>query len=250
MGSPAAIQVDDLVVRFGDVTAVDGVSFGLAAGGTLGLLGGNGAGKTTTISTVLGLVTPASGSVKVLGVDMSTKKYAVMRRINFSSPYVALPALLTVRQILRLYSDLYNVTGTRRRLAALVEDLDLHELVDRPYGELSAGQKTRVSLAKALVNRPEVLLLDEPTASLDPETADWVRSLLERYRTETGASILIASHNMAEVQRLCTDVVILGAGRIIEQDAPDVLLAKYHADDFETVFMDVAAQSHAGPAAE
>lgn len=227
-------------MNYGHVRAVRGITFDVHRGSTLGLLGGNGAGKTTTISTMLGLIIPSSGSVRVLGADMEKQRYDVLHRINLSSPYVALPALLTVRQILRFYGHLYNLDNVSRRVADLVDDLDLSSLLARPFGELSAGQKTRVSLAKALLNEPEVLFLDEPTASLDPDTATWVRDLLERYQSESGASVVIASHNMQEVERLCTDVVILGHGLVIESGTPEELLQRYDQEDLEGVFHDVA----------
>jgi ABC-2 type transport system ATP-binding protein len=234
-----ALEVHDLVVRFGDVHAVDGISFAVGNGHTLGLLGGNGAGKTTTISTLLGLITPTAGRVSVLGADMPGDRYSVLARVNYSSPYSELPARLSVRQILRFYGHLYGLSRIGKRIRTLAQDLDIEYLLERPFGMLSAGQKTRVSLAKSLVNRPDLLLLDEPTASLDPDTADWVRALLERYRSETGCSILIASHNMAEVQRLCSDVVVLGGGKIVDSGSPDQLLRRYGENDLESVFLDI-----------
>jgi ABC-2 type transport system ATP-binding protein len=234
-----AVEVHDLVVRFGDVHAVDGVSFAIRGGQTLGLLGGNGAGKTTTISTLLGLIAPTSGRVNVLGADMPGNRYAVLARVNYASPYSALPARLTVRQILRFYGHLYGLGRIGRRIRTLAEDLDIDYLMGRQFGMLSAGQKTRVSLAKALINQPDLLLLDEPTASLDPDTADWVRALLERYRRDTGCSILIASHNMAEVERLCSEVVVLGGGKIIDSGSPGQLLRRYGETELEAVFLDI-----------
>ena len=242
-----ALEVHDLVVRFGDVHAVDGISFTVRSGQTLGLLGGNGAGKTTTISTLLGLITPTEGRVSVLGADMPTDRYAVLGRINYSSPYSELPARLSVRQILRFYAHLYGLRRIGGRIRTLAHDLDIGYLLDRPFGMLSAGQKTRVALAKSLINRPDLLLLDEPTASLDPDTADWVRALLERYRGETGCSILIASHNMAEVERLCSDVIMLGAGKIIDAGSPDQLLRRYGESDLEAVFLDIVRDEQATP---
>jgi ABC-2 type transport system ATP-binding protein len=242
-----ALEVHDLAVRFGDVHAVDGISFTVRGGQTLGLLGGNGAGKTTTISTLLGLITPTEGRVSVLGADMPADRYAVLGRINYSSPYSELPARLSVRQILRFYAHLYGLRRIGGRISTLAQDLDIGYLLDRPFGMLSAGQKTRVALAKSLINRPDLLLLDEPTASLDPDTADWVRALLERYRTETGCSILIASHNMAEVERLCSDVIMLGGGKIIDAGSPDQLLSRYGETDLEAVFLDIVRDEQATP---
>src|ERR1700709_2578655 len=202
------IEVENLSKRYGAVLAVDDIGFVAPAGATVGLLGGNGAGKTTTIAMLLGLLVPTSGRITVLGHDMARDRFAALARMNFSSPYVALPARLSVAENLRVYGHLYGVRKTGRRIAELADQLDLHSLLDRPAGELSAGQKTRVALAKSLINRPELLLLDEPTASLDPDAGDLVRSWLERYRTESGCTILLASHNMDEVARLCGTVLM------------------------------------------
>jgi ABC-2 type transport system ATP-binding protein len=236
----SAITVDRLVKLYKGVAAVDGISFRLARGSITGLLGGNGAGKTTTIAMILGLVTPTSGTVTVLGVRMPKERYRVLHRMNFESPYVDMPMRLTVRQNLSVFAQLYAVADIAERIASLASELDLTEFIDRPTGKLSAGQKTRVSLAKALLNRPEVLLLDEPTASLDPDTADWVRSRLERYRIEYNATVLLASHNMNEVERLCERVIIMKKGRIEDDDTPERLLARYGRETLEEVFLDVA----------
>jgi len=236
----AAIAVDDLVKVYKASTAVDGISFRLAPGSITGLLGGNGAGKTTTIATIMGLVTPTSGRVTVLGADMPRERYRVLHRMNFESPYVDMPMRLTVRQNLSVFGQLYAVPDLNGRIAALAAELELTEFLDRPTGKLSSGQKTRVSLAKALLNRPEVLLLDEPTASLDPDTADWVRGRLEHYRDENAATILLASHNMNEVERLCDRVIIMKKGRIEGDDTPARLLAHYGRATLEEVFLDVA----------
>ncbi|MDB5373308.1 MAG: transporter [Belnapia sp.] len=220
--------------------AVDGLSFSMPRGATWGLLGGNGAGKTTTIAMLLGLLVPSGGRIIVLGHDMARDRFSALARMNFSSPYIALPSRLSVAENLRVYAHLYDVPEAERRIAELAAQLQLTDLLDRPAGQLSAGQKTRVALAKALVNRPELLLLDEPTASLDPDTGDWVRSWLERYRAETGCSILLASHNMAEVDRLCGHVLMLKQGRMVDQGSPAALLEKYGRDDLEQVFLDIA----------
>jgi ABC-2 type transport system ATP-binding protein len=171
---------------------------------------------------------------------MPDERYCVLHRMNFESPYVDLPMRLTVRQNLSVFAQLYGVADINERIVSLAADLDLTDFLDRPTGKLSAGQKTRVSLAKALLNRPEVLLLDEPTASLDPDTADWVRSRLEQYRLTHGATVLLASHNMTEVERLCERVIIMKKGRIEDDDAPERLLARYGRDTLEDVFLDVA----------
>jgi ABC-2 type transport system ATP-binding protein len=235
-----AISVDHLVKVYKATTAVDGISFALAPGSVTGLLGGNGAGKTTTIATIMGLVMPTSGTVKVLGAEMPRQRYRVLHRMNFESPYVDMPMRLTIRQNLTVFGRLYGVADLAARIAELADALDLTELLDRPTGKLSAGQKTRVALAKSLVNAPEVLLLDEPTASLDPDTADWVRGRLEDYRRDRGATVLLASHNMAEVERLCERVIIMKRGRIEDDDTPAHLLARYGRHTLEEVFLDVA----------
>lgn len=235
-----AISVTGLSKRYGDTLAVDGIDFAVAPGETLGLLGGNGAGKTTTIAMLLGLLIPTVGQIRILGHDMATDRFAALARMNFSSPYVALPGRLSVSENLRVYGHLYGVRRIEARIAELARQLDLEALLDRPAGELSAGQKTRVALAKSLINRPDVLLLDEPTASLDPDTGDLVRSWLERYRAESGCTILLASHNMAEVERLCSQVLMLKKGRIVDRGAPQDLLERYGRDDLEQVFLDIA----------
>ena len=235
-----AIIVEALTKRYGDTLAVDAIDFTVPEGTTIGLLGGNGAGKTTTISMLLGLLLPSAGRIRVLGHDMANDRFAALARMNFSSPYIAQPHRLSVAENLRVYGHLYNVRHTGRRIAELADQLDLHGLLDRPAGELSAGQKTRVALAKSLINRPDVLLLDEPTASLDPDTGDMVRTWLERYRAESGCTILLASHNMAEVERLCGHVLMMKKGRIVDRGSPADLLARYGRDTLEAVFLDIA----------
>src|SRR5262245_16501041 len=235
-----AVAVDQLVKVYKTTRAVAGISFALEQGSVTGLLGGNGAGKTTTIAMILGLVLPTSGTVKVLGAEMPRQRYQVLHKMNFESPYVDMPHRLTVRQNLKVFGRLYAVENLADRIAYLAKELDLTEFLDRPAGKLSAGQKTRVALAKALLNSPQVLLLDEPTASLDPDTADWVRSHLERFREEHGATVLLASHNMAEVERLCERVIIMKRGRIEDDDTPQRLLVRYGRETLEEVFLDVA----------
>jgi ABC-2 type transport system ATP-binding protein len=235
-----AIAVERLVKVYKTTRAVDGIDFSLAPGSITALLGGNGAGKTTTIAMILGLVTPTSGSVRVLGAEMPRQRYRVLHRMNFESPYMDMPMRLTVRQNLTVFGRIYAVADLAERIAQIAADLDLVDLLDRPVGKLSAGQKTRVSLAKALLNRPDILLLDEPTASLDPDTADWVRGRLERYRAEHGSTVLLASHNMVEVERLCERVIIMKKGRIEDDAPPATLLARYGRRTLEEVFLDVA----------
>jgi len=237
---PPAIEVRDLVKRYRATLAVDGVSFAVRRGETVALLGGNGAGKTTTIAMIMGLVTPTSGSARVLGADMARERHRVLARVNFQSPYVEMPHRLTVRQNLAVFGRLYGVRDVAARIGRLAADLDLAHLLDRPSGQLSAGQKTRVALAKALVNEPDVLLLDEPTASLDPDTADWVRTHLEAYRCEHHAAVLLASHNMPEVERLADRVIMMKAGRVVDEGAPNALIRAYGRQSMEEVFLDIA----------
>jgi ABC-2 type transport system ATP-binding protein len=216
-----AIAVDQLVKVYKTTRAVDGISFALEPGSVTGLLGGNGAGKTTTIAMIMGLVTPTAGTVKVLGAAMPRQRYQVLHKMNFESPYIDMPHRLTVRQNLKVFGRLYAVEDLKGRIATLAEELDLTEFLDRPTGKLSAGQKTRVALAKALINSPQVLLLDE------------------RFRRGRGATVLLASHNMAEVERLCERVIIMKRGRIEDDDAPERLLVRYGRETLEEVFLDV-----------
>ena len=239
MTSPA-IEVVHLTKLYKATRAVDDVSFRIAGGSITGLLGGNGAGKTTTIAMIMGLVLATSGQVRVLGHQMPEQAARVLGRMNFESPYVDMPMRLTVRQNLTIFGRLSAVADLRERIAELAADLDLNDFLDRASGKLSAGQKTRVALAKALINRPELLLLDEPTASLDPDTADWVRGHLDAYRKARGATILLASHNMLEVERLCDRVIIMKRGRIEDDDSPAQIMARYNRTTLEDVFLDVA----------
>ncbi len=234
------IQVTDVSKYYGAVLAVDAIDFTVAQGAVCALLGGNGAGKTTTLSMLLGLLLPSSGRMTVLGEDMLRHRYRVLPRMNFSSPYVDLPHRLTVAENLTVYARLYGLKPVRPRLQQLARELDIEAFLRRSYGSLSAGQKTRVALAKALLNEPELLLLDEPTASLDPDTADRMRSYLLRYKARTGATLLLASHNMVEVERICTDVIMMRAGQIVDRGAPQSLLARYGRQDLEQVFLDIA----------
>ena len=238
--SSAAIEVDHLVKVYKQTRAVDDISFSLPRGSITGLLGGNGAGKTTTIAMLMGLTTPTSGTIRVLGADMPRERYRALHRMNFESPYVEMPMRLTIRQNLKVFGMLYGVQNLKSRIDEIARALELTDLLDRPTGKLSAGQKTRVSLAKALINEPDLLLLDEPTASLDPDTADWVRGHLERYRATRGATMLIASHNMAEVERLCERVIFMKRGKIEDDDTPVRLLQRYGRETLEEVFLDVA----------
>lgn len=240
IGRAPAILLKEVTKTYGAVHAVGPVDLAVESGSVTALLGGNGAGKTTTIAMIMGLVLPSSGAVRVLGHDMLRERHKVLARMNFESPYVDIPMRLTVRQNLEVFARLYGVARPRARVEALAEALELNEFLDRKAGKLSAGQKTRVSLAKALVNAPDLLLLDEPTASLDPDTADWIRARLMRYRDDRGATILLASHNMGEVERMADRVVMMKQGRIVDDDTPGGLVARYGRGNLEDVFLDVA----------
>jgi ABC-2 type transport system ATP-binding protein len=237
-----AVQAEKLTKHYGESVAVAGISFGIEAVSITGLLGGNGAGKTTTIGMMMGLVSPTSGRVSIFGADMAHESHDVLHRINFESPYVDLPHRLTVRQNLRIFGMLYGIATVGERIAQLAGDLDLDEFIDRPAGKLSAGQKTRVALAKALINEPDLLVLDEPTASLDPDTADWIRGHLERYRIRRNATIVLASHNMGEVERLCDRVLMMRRGEIVDDGSPNQLIARYGRQNLEEVFLDIARE--------
>ena len=235
-----AIAVENLCKQFRSHWAVDDVNFIVPKGWTVGLLGGNGAGKTTTIAMIMGLVIPSFGRAMVLGHDMATERHKVLGRMNFESPYVALPGRLTVRQNLTVFGRLYGVANLKARIEELVEDFELGDVLDRVTGRLSAGQKTRVAVAKALINDPEVLLLDEPTASLDPDRAEWVRSRLRAYQKRRGATILLSSHNMAEVEQLCDFVVIMSQGRVVAMGRPQELAERFKCRDLDEVFIYLA----------
>ena len=235
-----AIAVEDLCKKYRGHYAVDDVNFVVPKGWTVGLLGGNGAGKTTTIAMIMGLVVPSFGRAMVLGHDMARERHKVLKRMNFESPYVALPGRLTVRENLTVFGKLYGVPNLKARIEELIADFELGDLLDRITGRLSAGQKTRVALAKALINEPEVLLLDEPTASLDPDRAEWVRSRLRAYQQRRGATILLSSHNMAEVEQLCDFVVIMSSGRIVAMGRPRELTERFQCRDLDEVFIYLA----------
>ena len=242
--SAAVIEVRALRKAYRKVEAVKGIDFDIGRGMTTALLGGNGAGKTTTLSMLLGVLTPTAGSIRILGEDMLRYPYRVLPRVNFTSPYVDLPKRLTVRENLSVYARLYGVREPRQRIAELAGEFDLTDLLARPYGNLSAGQRTRVSLAKALLNRPEVLLLDEPTASLDPDIGDRMRTYLEQYQRESRCTMLLASHNMGEVERMCDDVIMLREGLVVDQGSPQELIERYGRENMEEVFLDVARGRH------
>lgn len=231
------LEVADLSKKFGPTTAVENLTFHLPRGRIVGLLGGNGAGKTTTLSMLLGLLEPTLGSIRLFGHDFIKERHAVLHRMNFCSPYVDLPQRLTVHENLQVFSRLYGVENAARQISNLASDFRLLKLMDQPIRRLSSGQKTRVSLAKALINRPEFLLLDEPTASLSPDVSKWVRQRLSDYRDQTGSTILFASHDMREVELLCDHVIMMSHGRLIEQGSPQDLRVRHGKNSLEEVFL-------------
>ena len=242
MGDRVVIEMRGVSKSFGAVRAVENLNLQLGVGTVCALLGGNGAGKTTTLSMLLGLLLPSSGTIRVLGEDMGRHRYRVLARMNFSSPYVDLPQRLTVYENLSVYARLYGIRARRATLQRLGDELDIADFFQRRYGTLSAGQRTRVALAKSLLNEPELLLLDEPTASLDPDTADRLRGYLQAYQRRTGATLLLASHNMQEVERMCSDVLIMRAGQLVDRGTPQTLIARYGRGTLEEVFLDIARQ--------
>ena len=215
------------------------MSFSLEKGSITALLGGNGAGKTTTLSMLLGLLEPSSGSIHLFGQDFIRDRFSVLGRMNFSSPYVDLPQRLTVRENLLVYAKMYGVPRPRERVAEVASSFRMEELLDRRMRKLSSGQKTRASLAKAMINEPEFLLLDEPTASLDPDTTAWIRDLLGQYRKERGTTILFASHDMREVELLCDEALLMRKGKLVVKGSPKSLLEKFERDTLEEVFLQV-----------
>ena len=231
------LEVIDLSKVYNNKEAVKNISFKINQNEILGILGPNGCGKTTTIGMILGLLKPSSGKVLINGTEIESKRVDLLNNLNFISPYIELPKKLTVKQNLEVYGRLYDVKNLSTKIEYLTEKLRLNEIIHKITGELSSGQKNRVSLAKSIINDPTVLLLDEPTASLDPETGDFVRSFLENYQKEKEASILLASHNMAEVERLCSSVLMMKNGIIIDQDSPKELIKKHGRKNLEEVFL-------------
>ena len=234
------IEVRNLSKKFTNHQAVKNISFDLKRGEIKGILGANGAGKTTTITMLLGLLTPTSGSIKILSHDISKNRYKILNKINFSSPYVDLPKKLTVRQNLFVYGMLYGVANINKKIKSIAKELGFENLLDIKVGELSSGQKTRVSLGKAIINDPEILFLDEPTASLDPDTADRIRTFFENFCKKHNTAIILASHNMEEVTRLCDSVIMMKNGEITDQGSPSSLLKKYGKKKLEDVFLKIA----------
>ena len=235
------LEIKNLVKKFESVTAVNNISFTLKKNSTLGLLGPNGCGKTTSIGMMLGLITPTSGKIYINDIVLEPKnRIELLTMINFASPYIELPKKLTVKQNLEVYARLYGVKKIYERLSELVEDLNLQKFLNKKTGELSSGQKNRVSLAKSLINKPKLLFLDEPTASLDPDVGDFVREYIESYKKNNELTILLASHNMKEVERLCDKVVMMKQGEIVDSGTCGELIKKHGRTNLEDTFLKIA----------
>ena len=234
-----SIEVINLSKSYKTKKAVNNINFKIDENEIVGLLGPNGCGKTTTIGMILGLLKPTSGQVLINGKNIENNKISILHKMNFISPYIELPKKLTVKQNLIVYGKLYNIKNLSERINFLSQKLRLGDLLDKITGELSSGQKNRVSLAKALINDPTVLLLDEPTAALDPETADFIRTFLEKLREEKKISVLLASHNMDEVKRLCNSVMMMKDGNIVDGGTPEDLIEKYGQKNLEEVFLEI-----------
>ena len=235
------INVKNLSKKFNNYIAVNNISFNLDKNKTLGLLGPNGCGKTTSIGMMLGLITPSSGEVLINGNNVNNvNRDDLLSKMNFASPYIELPKKLTVRQNLEVYGRLYGVKDLKNRISEISEDLDLSNFLDKKTGELSSGQKNRVSLAKTLINKPQILFLDEPTASLDPDIGDFVREYIEIYKTKNQITILLASHNMKEVERLCDTVIMMKEGQIVDRGTCKDLISKHGRDNLEDTFLKIA----------
>ena len=231
------LEIKELSKKYNNKDAVKNISFNVFKNQIIGILGPNGCGKTTTIGMILGLLKPSSGKVLINGINIENQRVEILDQLNFISPYIELPKKLTVKQNLEVYGRLYDVKNLSEKIKYLSERLRLNQIINKITGELSSGQKNRVSLAKSIINEPKVLLLDEPTASLDPETGDFVRSFLEDYQKEKEASILLASHNMAEVERLCSNVLMMRSGAIIDKGNPKELIKKHGRKNMEEVFL-------------
>ena len=238
--SSIVLSVKHVYKNFGPIKAVSDISFSVEKSKTIGLLGSNGAGKTTTIMMLMGILKVTSGEIKILEQDVYKHRNKIAKEINFASPFVELPHRLTVLQNLNVFGHLYGVKSLADKIYKISSDLDILDLLKRRVGKLSAGQRTRVSLAKSLINDPKILFLDEPTASLDPDNADWVRTYLEKYQKRTGATFILASHNMPEVERLCHNVVMMGKGKLIDSGTPKDLITRYKCKDLEEVFLQLA----------
>ena len=241
MGKPV-IEINNLTKQFNNTLAVKNISFKVDKGKIIGLLGPNGCGKTTTIGMILGLIKPNSGSVIISGQNIEYNRTRLLEKMNFISPYIELPKKLTVEENLKVYGRLYGVKNLIDKISYLMEKLNLIDFKSRKTGELSSGQKNRVSLAKALINDPEILLLDEPTASLDPDVGDYIRGFIENYASNQGATILLASHNMNEVERLCHEVLMMKDGKIIDKGKCSDLVNKHGRKNLEEVFLKIARE--------
>ena len=237
------LEVIGLSKTYNNQNAVKKISFKVNQNEIIGILGPNGCGKTTTIGMILGLLKPTSGKVLINGLDIEGNRVNLLEKLNFISPYIELPKKLTVKQNLEIYGRLYDVTNLKQKIDQLIDQLRLAEIINKITGELSSGQKNRVSLAKSIINDPIVLLLDEPTASLDPETGDFVRSFLENYQKEKKTSILLASHNMNEVERLCSSVLMMNKGIIIDKGNPRELIRKHGRKNMEEVFLKLTRET-------
>ena len=238
-----SLEIINLSKAYDAKEAVKNISFRLSQNEIVGILGPNGCGKTTTIGMILGLLKPTSGKILINGIEIESHRVKLLNKLNFISPYIELPKKLTVKQNLEVYGRLYDVNKLKIKIDYLCEKLRLYEFINKITGELSSGQKNRVSLAKSIINDPEVLLLDEPTASLDPETGDFVRSFLEEYQRENKTSILLASHNMSEVERLCSSVLMMNKGAIIDQGTPGELINKHGRKNMEEVFLKLTRET-------
>ncbi len=236
------IEIKELKKVFNKTIAVDNLNFKIQKGKIIGLLGPNGCGKSTTIGMMLGLIKPTSGSVIINNKNIENNRTSLLEKMNFISPYVELPKKLTVEENLKVYARLYGVKNLKEKIDNLIEKLNLIEFKSRKTGELSSGQKNRVSLAKALINDPEILLLDEPTASLDPDVGDYIRSFIEDFASNKGTTILLASHNMNEVERLCHEVMMMKNGKIIDRGTSSDLINKHGRKNLEEVFLKIARE--------
>ena len=235
------IQIKNLSKKYKDTLAVNNINFSIEKNKTLGLLGPNGCGKTTSIGMMLGLIKPTSGEILIDNKNIeSFKRDEILSRINFASPYIELPKKLTVRQNLEVYARLYGIKNFKGRIEEISEDLDIKNFFNRKTGELSSGQKNRVSLAKSLINKPEILLLDEPTASLDPDIGDFVRSYIQKYRSKNQVTVLLASHNMNEVERLCDSIIMMKEGEIIDRGTCGEIIKKHGRNNLEETFLKLA----------
>jgi len=239
-----SIEIKNLNKKYNNVEAVRNINFKINKGSIVGLLGPNGCGKTTTIGMILGLIKPTSGSVFVneKNIEKENNRTEILEKVNFISPYVELPKKLTIEENLKVYGKMYGVNNLQKKISDLMDELNLREFKKRKTGELSSGQKNRVSLAKALINDPEILLLDEPTASLDPDVGDYIRTYLENFASKRGTTILLASHNMNEVERLCSEVMMMKKGKIIDKGTCNDLIKKHGRKNLEETFLKIVRE--------